>query len=264
MYLYETHLHTAQGSACGKSEGHEYIKRYLDLGFTGIFVTDHFFQGNCAVDRSLPWRERVNLFCKGYEDAKNEGDKLGLDVFFGWEQRYAMDEYLIYGPQKDWLLEHPEIETATREEQLNLIHDAGGCVVQAHPFRERGYIEMIHLAPYLVDGIEGCNSGNTPEQDMLDCRYGKCLNLPMTAGSDNHRVDSKEDSQLFGVLLENKLTSAKDFARLILNHAPIGMHTNEGRGIWDEETALASVTTPITVQGHHDEATSLDYHLFLK
>ncbi|MDR2246804.1 MAG: histidinol-phosphatase, partial [Treponema sp.] len=96
-YLYETHLHTVQGSACGVSRGRDYIKKYRDLGFTGIMVTDHFFNGNTAIDRKLPWKQWVGQFLRGYEETRNEGEKIGLDVFFGWEETYKGDDYLVYG-----------------------------------------------------------------------------------------------------------------------------------------------------------------------
>ena len=54
-YTYETHLHTCRASLCGKSEGSEHVRYYKELGYTGIFVTDHFFGGNTAVPRDLPW-----------------------------------------------------------------------------------------------------------------------------------------------------------------------------------------------------------------
>ena len=41
-YIYETHLHTTAASACARSAGSEYISFYKNLGFDGIFVTDHF------------------------------------------------------------------------------------------------------------------------------------------------------------------------------------------------------------------------------
>ena len=102
-YLYETHMHTCQGSRCGVSRGSEHVRPYLDAGYTGIIVTDHFFGGNCAVDRSLPWEQRIDLFWAGYEDALEEGLKIGLDVFFGLEQNYEGDEYLIYGLTKEYM-----------------------------------------------------------------------------------------------------------------------------------------------------------------
>ena len=102
-FLYETHMHTCQGSACGRATGKEQARVYKEAGFTGIIITDHFFGGNTAVDRSLPWEERVDLFWKGYEDAKEEGDRIGLDVFFGLEQNIHFDEYLIYGLTKEYI-----------------------------------------------------------------------------------------------------------------------------------------------------------------
>ena len=109
-FLYETHMHTCQASACGKATGKEQARVYKAAGYTGIIITDHFFGGNTAVDRELPWEERIDLFWKGYEDAKEEGDKIGLDVFFGLEQNIHHDEYLIYGLTKEYMKAHPEME----------------------------------------------------------------------------------------------------------------------------------------------------------
>ena len=39
-------------------------RAHLEAGYTGIFVTDHFFNGNTAVPADLPWRERVERFCR--------------------------------------------------------------------------------------------------------------------------------------------------------------------------------------------------------
>ena len=49
-YLYETHLHTSQGSACGKAEGAQMARACKAAGYTGIFVTDHNWGGNTAVE----------------------------------------------------------------------------------------------------------------------------------------------------------------------------------------------------------------------
>ena len=73
-YRYETHMHTCFSSACGVSTGAEHARFYKDTGYTGIIITDHFYGGNCAVDRSLPWPEFVDRFCVGYEDATEAAD----------------------------------------------------------------------------------------------------------------------------------------------------------------------------------------------
>ena len=125
-FLYETHMHTSEGSACACSTGAEMARAYAESGYTGIIVTDHFYYGNTAVDRKLPWQEWVERYCLGYEHAKAQGDKLGLQVFFGWESCYSATEFLVYGLDKEWLLSHPEIKDATVEEQFQLVHAGGG------------------------------------------------------------------------------------------------------------------------------------------
>jgi len=231
-YLYETHMHTCQASACGVSTGKEHARYYKERGYTGIIVTDHFFGGNTCINRELPWEERIDLFWLGYEDALEEGLKIGLDVFFGLEQNYEHDEFLIYGLEKDWMKAHPEMEHWTRRQQLEEVHRAGGCVIEAHPFRIRGYMDRIRVADLFSDGVEVANAGNAPLDDARAMRYAKAKNLLMTAGSDNHHSPAKET---FGVLLEKRLTSARDYADLIRARGPIGLYVPEDRFVLPEE-----------------------------
>ena len=231
-YLYETHMHTCQASACGTSTGKEHARFYKDAGYTGIIMTDHFFGGNTAVNRELPWEERINRFWSGYEDAKEEGDRIGLDVFFGLEQNYAGDEYLIYGLTKEYMMAHPEMAHWTRRQQLEEVHKAGGCVIQAHPFRIRGYMSRIRLGTLFCDGIEAANVGNEQMDDARAFRMGKELGLVMTAGSDNHR--SPVDGP-YGVELEKRLTSIQDYVNIILNRYRIGLHVPDDRFILPAE-----------------------------
>ena len=225
-FLYETHMHTCQGSACGESTGKEQARFYREQGFTGIIITDHFFGGNTAVNRALPWEERIDLFWRGYEDAKEEGDRIGLDVFFGLEQNFAGDEYLVYGLDKAYMKAHPEMEKWTRRQQLEEVHRAGGCVIQAHPFRIRHYMDRIRLGELFCDGIEAANYGNDPLDDARAWRYGMEKGMVMTAGSDCHRAPAKE---LFGVVLEKRLTSIRDYVKIIMEKYPIELYIPEGR-----------------------------------
>lgn len=237
-YLYETHMHTCQGSGCGKSTGREHARYYKDMGYTGIIITDHFFGGNTAVDRTLPWKERIEWFCSGYEDALAEGQKIGLDVFFGWEEGYGgNDEYLVYGLDKSFMLAHPEMEHWTRKEQYENVRRAGGCVIQAHPFRMRPeYMKMIKLDERYSDGCEVANFGNKPWDDARAIRWAKAHDRVMTAGSDNHCSPAKG---LFGIELEEKLTDIRDLVKIILERKPIGLHVPEERFMITEETPEA-------------------------
>ena len=220
-YLYETHMHTCEGSGCGQNSGTEMARAYAAAGYTGIIITDHFVYGNTAVDRSLPWVEWVEQFCKGYERAKEEGDRLGLQVFFGWESGYNGTEFLIYGLDKQWLLEHPEIRDASIEEQFKLVHDGGGIVVHAHPFREEFYIPEVRLFPEFVDAVEGVNATHTkstrkekkPEYNERALSYAKEHDFPLTAGSDQH------DTVMIygGMVFPRKLVDIQDFIHAVMN-----------------------------------------------
>ena len=212
-YLYETHLHTCQGSACGATPGREYPKRFQDLGYDGIFVTDHFFQGNCAAPRTGKWADRVDAYMAGYYDALEAGGKIGFKVFFGIEQNYRGDEYLLYGIDRDFLLVHEDIESWPREKLFSEVRAWGGCAVQAHPFRERGYISMIHFQLTGLDAVEGINMGNHPHEDVCALKYAKWLQLPAAGGSDIHNVKNAEAERLCAVAFETPLADGQDYAR---------------------------------------------------
>lgn len=214
-YLYETHLHTVQASACGRSKGSDYISFYKEKGYTGIIVTDHFLNGNTCVPSNLPWEKRINLFCQGYEDAKKEGDKQGLQVFFAWECRFGPDEFLVYGLDKEWLLAHPEVLEWNHITHYQEIKKAGGLVVQAHPFRERDYLDKIELHPFQCDAWEVANAGNPAYQDRLAYRYAKSHNIPMTAGSDIHKIGETVTSTIYGLAFDEPLTSIQDYVTRI-------------------------------------------------
>ena len=184
-FIYETHMHTMPASACSRTLGRDYIPRYIDAGYAGVMITDHFWHGNCGIDRLLPWREFVHRFCAGYEDALNEGIRHGFPVFFGWEESFEGNDFLVYGLDKQWLLDHPEVITWDCRRQFEEVRQCGGCVVHAHPFRAASYVQGIHLSPWLVDAIEGYNAANEQRWNVLGMRYAKACGLPVTAGSDN-------------------------------------------------------------------------------
>lgn len=220
-YLYETHIHTKESSACAKNTGEEMARACKEAGYTGMIITDHNWYGNNCIDRNLPWEEWVEAFCQGYEDAKRWGNENDFQVFFGYESCYKGTEFLIYGVDGLWLKKHPQIKDASIPEQYKMIHEAGGMVIQAHPFRKEDYIPEIRLFPEWVDGVEGINathschlsvSHNTPEWDDLAIAYAHKHNLPMTAGSDVH------NTLIFGggAAFKRKLTSVRDYCKAVL------------------------------------------------
>lgn len=214
MYRYETHLHTSLTSACSRFTPQEIIEKYTRLGYAGIFVTDHFLNGNTTVPRNLPWKTRIGLFFEGFDAVKREAAGSGLDVLFGFEYSYKGTDFLVYGLSGEWLLAHPEIMDMTVRQFCGFAREAGGLVVQAHPYREADYIDHIRLFPSDVDAIEAPNACRTPRENYLAEVLAREYGLPMTAGSDIHAAAQKA---LAGMEFEEKLRSEKDFVQRIKN-----------------------------------------------
>ena len=209
-YIYETHLHTIEGSACSNAPAKDYIERMMKIGYSGMIVTDHFFNGNTAVPRELPWNEWVELYCKGYEHALEAAEGKDFTVLFGIEYCYEGDEYLVYGIDKQWLLDRPNVLKLSRQELYDEVHRTGGLMLQAHPYRERGYLKAIHLAPNCVDGSEGFNAGNPDYQNALCYQYGLEQGFLMSGGSDIHHIN---DTFLGGTSFPYKINTIQDFVK---------------------------------------------------
>ena len=206
-YFYETHLHTCQGSACGHLTGAVQADLYKGFGYTGIVVTDHFFNGNCAVPRDLPWKERVEQFCEGYRDAKRRGDEIGLQVFFGLESNFAGQEFLLYGLSEEWLKEQEDMLSWSPKEQFEKVTAAGGFVVQAHPYREAPYIPEVIIYPDCCEAFELYNAHNKPEINAKAVAYAAEHGIHGTGGTDAHGPVQKRG----GMIFEKKWESIADY-----------------------------------------------------
>ncbi len=197
MYKYELHLHTKEGSLCARSSAAEMVDFYIENGYQGAVVTDHFYHGNTRPDRALPWEDYIDEYIKGYEKAKEAAKGRDFDVFFGIEEKFEYwDEYLILGTTPAFLKAHPELRDMRGKDFFTFMHKAGAFIIHAHPYRERAYMraQTIMLRPNDVDAIEAYNCGNTPECNRRGYEYAKKLGIPMTGGSDRHEAKG----ELFG------------------------------------------------------------------
>ena len=203
-YRYDLHVHTEEGSACGRSPGADMADFYKSQGYAGIVITDHFFTGNTRPNRNLPWKEWLAEFKKGYEHAKARGDEIGLSVFYAWEHSFHGNDFLTFGLDNDWLEEHPEIVGLDIVDYLKLVRGAGAFVSHAHPFFEAGYIPYIRLLPRYVDAVEVVNAPKGEFINGMALHYARSYDLIETGGSDCHRVGS---SPLSGIELEHPVSS---------------------------------------------------------
>ena len=68
MYKYETHLHTYPVSRCARKNVEENLKFYKELGYDGIFITNHFLDGNINIESDKSYEEKINFY---FSDSHN-------------------------------------------------------------------------------------------------------------------------------------------------------------------------------------------------
>lgn len=208
-YLYETHLHTSPVSKCARVGVRETLEFYKSAGFAGVFITNHFIDGNINISSEIPYEERIEFYFSDYEEGVRIGREIGLDVFFGIESSYKGTDFLIYGLDKEWFLSHPKIEGMKKTEMLPLMAEAGALIIQAHPFREANYINHIRLFPRHVHGVETYNAQRTDFENEMARLYAQGYGLLEFAGSDNHR--GAENLHFGGMKSTSPITDELDF-----------------------------------------------------
>ena len=209
MYKYETHLHTFPVSRCAKASVRESLTFYKSQGYDGVFVTNHFINGNINIDKSLPFAERINFYFSDYEEALRLSKEIGIKVFLGVEMTYGGSDFLVYGLDKEWYLAHPEIEEIRYSELLTLCMESGAFVVHAHPFRDASYIDHIRLFPKCCEAVEIYNASRPAFENDMAVLYAAHYGKLVLAGTDNHTAGNR---QIFGgVEFEKPLADEQDF-----------------------------------------------------
>lgn len=213
MFRYETHLHTAPVSKCGRFTVRENLEAYKRLGYTGVFVTNHFLDGNINIDKSLPYEEKLKFYFSDYEEAKRIGEEIGLSVFLGVELSYKGTDFLIYGLDRQWYFDHPQIMEMEKSQELTFMAEQGALVIQAHPYRKASYIDHIRLFPWYVHGIEVCNACRTDFENDLAAHLCKAYELLPFAGTDNHVADQR--TRFAGMESDTPVENEADFIQRV-------------------------------------------------
>ncbi len=219
MYRYETHLHTNGVSLCAKADIEENLRYYKSLGYTGVFVTNHFVDCGILCDRTEPGRsydERLDFFFDECDRAKVLGKEIGIAVFSGVEMTHGGTDFLVYGLSRDFYHAHSELRAneVAKSELLPKLIEYGALVVQAHPFREARYIDHIRLFPRAVQAVEVYNACRTAFENKMAAEYAENYNLIPFAGSDNHRAHGQ--THLAGIEFPFPIESEAHFVRAVL------------------------------------------------
>lgn len=190
MVKIETHMHTKYVSPCGQLDAKQLVEGYLQAGYAGVVVTDHFNRDAFyMLQADLQGTEdKVQRFLEGYYRVKEEGERSGLKVYKGAELRFdgSISDYLLYG-YHDELLQDPEaIFTMGLERFISLSRADGALLIQAHPYRPGCQVADHRF----LDGVEVLNMhpGHNSHNDQALAFAKAHPALIRTSGSDCHEL----------------------------------------------------------------------------
>ncbi|MDR0777822.1 MAG: CehA/McbA family metallohydrolase [Methanomassiliicoccaceae archaeon] len=156
----DLHIHSTFSND-GRSTVDEIIKAAKAKGLGCIAITDH------------------NSFASFEEASKYDG----IIVIPGEEVSSAEGHILAYGIN----CEIPRGKTVS--ETIDMIHDAGGIAVAAHPYRWWSGLGENNVIPEF-DAVEAFNARSTKGSNNKAYKLASKMKKPITAGSDAHHIDS--------------------------------------------------------------------------
>ena len=200
----DLHNHTRISSRCSILSPEVLIKTAKGSGLDAICVTEHV-----TID--------------GANLAREMGHKLGFPVFRGIEARTDLGDMLVYGYYKDI----PEYIPLS--DLCSLVHENGGVVFAAHPFRTGAcnlYESLLSKGIDLksgwkkagvlreLDGIEILN-GQTSKKDNLAARQlQQNLCIKGIGGSDAHSVKMVGRT---ATIFQGRISSEEELVHALLN-----------------------------------------------
>ncbi len=209
MYRYEMHCHTSPVSACAKADVRDTVTFYKNKGYDGVFITNHFLNTYAGLPQDASYEEKIHYYFSDFEEAEIIGKEVGIKVFFGIETTYRGTDFLVYGLDKAWFLQNPQIMDMNIKDKLSYMREHGAFVAQAHPYREAYYIDHIRLYPRSVDAVEVINANRNALENEMARLYAERYELKVLAGSDNH-LGSKQ-LHFAGIESEIPLHSVEEF-----------------------------------------------------
>lgn len=164
-----------------------------------MFIDLHMHENNYSKDSFLALEEMVsiakkrglNAICITDHDsmglreyAEEYSRKTGFPIFVGIEYYSLQGDILAFGVD-----DYPE-GRVDAQTFIDYVHEQGGVVISAHPFRHNRRGLEDHLdALKDVDAIEILNGSTLPDASMMAVRYYRKYNFAVTGGSDCHYPD---------------------------------------------------------------------------
>lgn len=206
----EMHVHTSEGSPCAEVDAEGIVKAYGKAGYDAIVITNHF-DNELLKDFGETDEKKIERYLLGYRNAKAVETKYGIKVMLGVEIRLEpnVEDFLIYGIDEVFLLQHPNLCFMGQKEIYELCHSYGAVFYQAHPFRK----PCCPQNPAFLDGVEynqRPNSGNNNEK--LAMWMKEHPEMKLVSGSDCHNL---KQVGFGGIEISQPVSDIKELTELI-------------------------------------------------
>lgn len=175
--LLDLHIHTRRYSGCSTIDPVLLLKQAKKAGLDGIAITEH----------GIRWKdEEIDALRR-----KSRIDDMpvfpGQEVACYWKQFRFQGEFLVFG--------YPGSLGSSRsvEEVIRMVHDEGGVVVAAHPFRRAMpegtfYGAGMGVYDYPIDGLEVLHPSYDDEGRALAREAMQKLGIAGIGSSDAHEL----------------------------------------------------------------------------
>ncbi len=212
MFKTELHVHTSPVSRCGKVGAEQMVNQFINCGYDTIVITNHMSPTllKHVVPHLTDWKEIIDFYLADYHLAKKiAGDKMNVLLGMEFRTNHNINDYLVYGIDEQFLYDTGNIFDKEIKDVIPVIHDAGGIVIQAHPFRN----DMTVVGPSLLDGIEAYNfAAKHDSRNDIAVLWAKKYDLLATCGQDYHNTEYIIGA---GILTDTEIKDEKQLVNIL-------------------------------------------------
>lgn len=211
-----------------------------------MFIDLHMHEKRFSKDSFLMLEEMVELAKKRGLDAicitdhddmglrayaEEYSKKVGFPIFVGIEFYSLQGDILAFGIDS-----YPDKRIGAQE-FIDMVHEQGGVVISAHPFRHnrRGLEDNLDTLKG-VDAIEILNGSTLPDATMMAVKYAKKYGFAVTGGSDCHYPDKVG---ICATYFPKEIKTMEDLVSAIKNHeCRPAFHQDFSYFVWDIDNLL--------------------------
>ena len=213
MFKTELHVHTSPVSRCAKAPAEDTARHFEKMGYDTIVITNHM--SPTLLGEKLPcdqndWKAVADYFLSDYRIAKQTAKNMNVLVGMELRVKENNNDYLVYGIDEQFIYDMGNVLDKKIKDIIPMIHEVGGIILQAHPFRDR----MTITNPALLDGIEVINftAGHNSRNDIASL-WAKKYDMLGICGQDYHNTDYLIGA---GILTDCEITNEKQLRDILV------------------------------------------------